>query len=304
MRATIFLAALTLSCATTSDQQRPASADRASTTAVDALTRGDYAEALARADDGLRRHPEDAWLLYNRGLALAGMNRLEEAFDTLRHAERRFDNPHDKSLAVYRRALSLEFAGRCAEASTELSHYAALVQAQEPKLADEAMNHVTFCLQPTPQQVAEREEIDRLASNASDARIQKAEAASTAAVHLLVIGDYGAALKEAQAGLAILPNDPWLLYNVGTALAGLGRFDDALPVLRDAERGFSSENIHGRSVAVYRRAITLEFAGRCDEAAAEMKYYSEMVQPSQPQLAQHALTHATFCRIANGRKTF
>jgi tetratricopeptide (TPR) repeat protein len=264
------------------------------------MARGDYAAALASAERGLAARPDDPWLLYERGSALAALGRLDEALDTLRLAERRFTDNHDRSLTAWRRALALEFAGRCAEASTEFAHYASLVRSSQPGLAADAVQHVRFCIGPTEAQRAERQETARLKAS-TDPQVQRVEAASTAAVRALTIADYSTALQRANEGLAIAPEDPWLLYNRGAALAGLGNVNDAVTVLRESERLFAPGNVHGRSVATYRRAIALEAAGRCDEAAAEFKRYAAIIGPTKPQLAEHAREHLRFCRAATGR---
>ncbi|HEX9104552.1 MAG TPA: tetratricopeptide repeat protein [Polyangia bacterium] len=305
MRNHLLVVLLATACATPAATTRPSppSAGRASTESINATIRGDYAGALAAADRGLAAHPDDPWLLYDRGVALAGLGRIDESLPTLRRAEARFDGDHERSLAAYRRALTLEFAGRCAEASTEYSRYAALVGPSEPGLADSALAHLRFCVPPTAQQLAERRETERLRAVASEAERIDAERASTAAVEALGRGDYEGALTQADAGLVASPDDPWLLYNEGTALAGLGRLDEALAALRRAEARFSPENVHGRSVATYRRAIALEIAGRCEEESAELEHYASLVGGAQPGLAQHAATHLRFCRIANTRPT-
>jgi tetratricopeptide (TPR) repeat protein len=307
MRTKMLLATLLLSCATTSTDPRaaaPAPRVEPAMDAVHALIEGRYAEALARADRQLAARGDDAWLLYNRGVALVALGRLDEGFASLRRAEARFDSAHEKSLAIYRRALALEFAGRCAEASTEYSRYAAMTRATEPKLAGDAIAHLRFCITPGPEQLAEREERARLERVAADDNLRRAEAASTRSVYALADGDYWRALDEANDGLEFAPDDAWLLYNRGAALAGVGYVDDAIETLRRAEQLFAAGNLHGRSVATYRRAIALEIAGRCDEAGAELRHYADLMTPTEPALAQHALTHLKFCRAANGRTTF
>jgi tetratricopeptide (TPR) repeat protein len=299
-KTTIFSLILATACATPGSNTRSSPrAGRSSTEAVNALVRGDYAGALATAERGLAAHPTDPWLLYDKGAAQAGLGHLDQALETLREAEKRFTDPHDRSLAAYRRALALEFAGRCAESSTEFSRYAALVHNENPALADDALAHLKFCVPPTPQQVAERQEAEALKLAASNERVRHAEALSTESVQALVSGDYGTALTKAAAGLEVLADDPWLLYNKGTALAGLDRTEEALTTLRQAERLFSETNVHGRSVAIYRRAMALEVAGRCDEESAELQRYAEIAKPNEADFVPHALAHVKFCKLAN-----
>jgi tetratricopeptide (TPR) repeat protein len=125
----------------------------------------------------------------------------------------------------------------------------------------------------------------------------KVEASSraTQAARGLIRSDYQAALDAAQAGLKVKPGDPWLLYNEGVALVGLDRLDDALPVLRQAETNFDPADTFGRSVAIYQRAISLEQAGRCDEARPEYQRYADLVQPQDKRMARDAQTFANLC---------
>ena len=308
MRTHLVLAAvLLLSCAThqargPGEPKAPIAAERddASTRAVDEIIAGDYQAALALADKGLQSH-KDPWLLYDKGVALAGLNRLDDALRVLREAEELFParELHGRSIAAYRRALSLEFAGRCAEASTEFSHYAAMLRSTQPSLADDAIAHLKYCIPPS--------RLEAIAARPAfaDEASRRAEEASSAAVYAMIRGDYAEALAHAERGLVDAPEDPWLLYNKGTALLELQRFDEGLAFLRSAEQRFSNENVHGRSGAIYRRALAREGAGRCDDAAVEYQHYAAAVVKAEPLMAEHALSHRNFCRRANpGRKTF
>ncbi len=299
MRNLIYTLLLATACAASGSSTRPApTAGRAATEAANALVNGNYPGALAICECELATHRGDPWLLYNKGAALAGLGRLDQALETLREAELQLTSPRDRSLAAYRRALALEFAGRCAEASTEFSSYAALVQHDNPTLAEDALAHLQFCVAPGARQVTERQESEALRLAASDKRGRRAEALSTASVEALTLGDHRGALVRAEAGLVLVPADPWLLYNKGTALAGLDRTDEALTSLRLAERLFSDSNIHGRSVAIYQRAMALEVAGRCEEEAAELDRYAELTKANDPDFVQHAMSHVKFCMLA------
>jgi tetratricopeptide (TPR) repeat protein len=307
MRNFICILVFATACATSGSDTRPSpNTGRSASDAGNALVKGDYAGALAIADRALASHPRDPWLLYNKGAAQAGLGRLEQALETLREAEQRFTTPHEQSLAAYRRALALEFAGRCAEASTELSHYAAIVGNADPSLAKDALAHLSFCIPPTAQQVAERQDAEALKLAASNEKVRQAEELSSDSVRALASGNYGAALAKAEAGLAIVPDDPWLLYNKGTSLAGLERTDEALSTLRQAERLFSESNIHGRSVTIYRRAMALELAGRCEEESAELQRYAQVAKPAETDFVAHAMAHVKFCKLASANidKTF
>jgi len=278
---------------------------------AEAMARGDYPSALAQADQALARHPGNAWLLYERGAALVSLGQLDEGLATLRRAEVAFRHAPEQALAVYRRALALEYAGRCREAADEYTRYAALVGDAQPKLATDALAHIRFCAMAPPSasappeaERAERAERARLERAATDERAMRAEVAQTETVRALTAENYRAALDDADRGLAAAPGDAWLLYNKGAALADLGRLDEALAVLREAEARFAPGDLHGRSVAVYRRAIALELANRCEEANAEMQRYAQMVAPSQPEAAQRAITHIRYCVTSPTRRTF
>jgi tetratricopeptide (TPR) repeat protein len=295
---------LLVSCANSQKRASTPYAYRSSSEVVAALVRGDYQNALALANEALTRQGENPWLLYDKGAALAGLNRVDEALDTLRRAEARFSyyDVRGRSIAVYRRGLVLEFAGRCGESAREFSHYAAMVRHSAPQLADAALAHPRYCVPPaTPEELARR--ATPLAF--PDQRSRLVEQASTQAAYALERMDYRAALSEAEKGLALAPHNPWLLYNRGAALSGLQRIDEAVDALRLAEQAFSADNIHGRSVAIYRRALALEGAGRCDEASREFQAYASLVKPEQPELADRALQHSKFCRLASApRRTF
>jgi tetratricopeptide (TPR) repeat protein len=274
----------------------PASTEQASTDAVRAMIAADYAGALAIAERGLLRNPQDPWLLYDRGAALAALGRFDEALETLLRAEGHFATLHDRSLPVYRRALILEARGRCAEASLELSNYALLVRDDAPELARESLTHVQYCFPPTAAQAAERGEEARLTLAAVDEHRQRSQAASTAAVKALIVGDYQRVLVEADAGLSDAPADAWLAYDRGIALVGLNRTDEAIAALRAAERLFPAEDSHDRSVAAYRRIVALEGAGRCTEVGQELAHYAALAGPEE---AAHANAHVYFCRTAS-----
>ena len=298
------VAVISFSACATSGSANPTSSG-ISTQATEEMARGDYAAALATADHGLVKHRSDAWLLYERGAALADLGRTDEAVRALDAAERHFGDAHDRSLAVYRRALALERAGDCAAAATQLARYADLIRPENPGLAADALTHVSSCVAPTPQQLAEREESAHQKETMNDATLHEALASSTEAGRALVRGDYATALARANDGLEVAPEHPWLLYDRGAALAGLGRTDEALAPLRDAEQRFAAADVHGRAVATYRRALALEVDGRCQEEQAELEHYAALTGTPPAQLARLEKRHINACRLAHaGRTTF
>ena len=127
----------------------------------------------------------------------------------------------------------------------------------------------------------------------SDPQEIRAERFATASASALSRFDYPLALSSAQAGLAIRPNDPWLLYDQGAALAGLGRTDEAVVALAQAEKAFTDD--HGRATAIYRAGLAFEMAGRCTEAKREFARYAHIEREENVQLAADALRHRQIC---------
>src|SRR5689334_18780946 len=84
----------------------------------------------------------------------------------------------------------------------------------------------------------------------SKANSQALEDASSAA---LQNRDYQRVLVLTEQGLAAAPNDGWLLYDRGAALASLNRLDEAVVVLERAEATFSADEPWGRALSSYRR---------------------------------------------------
>src|SRR4051794_22724534 len=87
--------------------------------AGNALVAGDYQRALKLADQGLRVEPGAAFLLYDRGCALAGLGEPDQARVSLDAAAARFAAlrmPHWQALSAFRAGIAFEQAGRCEEA--------------------------------------------------------------------------------------------------------------------------------------------------------------------------------------------
>jgi predicted Zn-dependent protease len=113
---------------------------------AEALTRLDYATALERADEALKKDPASAWLLYNKGCALVGLNRIEEGVNVLREAESRFGTDvRGASIAAYRRAIAFDQAGRCREAKAEYAHYVVVASPIDPDGARLAKTYAAAC---------------------------------------------------------------------------------------------------------------------------------------------------------------
>jgi tetratricopeptide (TPR) repeat protein len=112
-----------------------------------ALQRGDYEKVMTLSAQGLAANPNDAWLLYDRGAAMASLGRLDEAVTTLARAEATFraDQPWGRALASYRRGLALARLGRCADAQIALANYTTLMKQLNEDVAAEAQRGVAEC---------------------------------------------------------------------------------------------------------------------------------------------------------------
>ena len=129
-----------------------AQTDKASLSPVEeassaALQRGDYQKVMALSEQGLAADPNDAWLLYDRGAAMASLGRLDEAVTTLARAEATFraDQPWGRALAAYRRGLALARLGRCNEAQVALTKYATLMKQLDRDVAVDSERGVAQC---------------------------------------------------------------------------------------------------------------------------------------------------------------
>jgi tetratricopeptide (TPR) repeat protein len=114
-----------------------------STESAAANSKQDWPRALAMAEQGLVADPNDGWLHYNKGVALFGLQRIDDAVVELDHAEQLFapDDKWARSVAIYQRAIKLQQAGRCAESDRNFREYARLVGPVDPEAARLAMNY-------------------------------------------------------------------------------------------------------------------------------------------------------------------
>jgi predicted Zn-dependent protease len=126
---------------------RPLEVSRLDHEATLALRAKQYRHALELADAGLVRAPQDPWLLYDRGAALAGLGRTDEAIAELARAGQSFpaNNPWGRALAAYRRGVALDRAGRHEEARKAFGEYAGVVTDLSVELADQAMRLCEDC---------------------------------------------------------------------------------------------------------------------------------------------------------------
>ena len=125
--------------------------DSALTSVALALRIHDYARALSLVE---RIEPtsrlSDAWRHYNRGEALAGLHRTDEALAAFEVAEQRFaesgEGGRGRSLAEWSKGHALSAAGRCGEARQAFARYARLVRDSDPQSAAMALDVAKDCI--------------------------------------------------------------------------------------------------------------------------------------------------------------
>jgi hypothetical protein len=130
-------------------QQVPAD-DAALTGVTVALRESDYERALSLAE---RIEPTsrlaDAWRNYDRGEALLGLLRTDEALVAFETAGQRFDEAGESArglpLVQWSEARAFSEAGRCDEARRAYAAFARLVRASDPKSADLAIDAAKNC---------------------------------------------------------------------------------------------------------------------------------------------------------------
>jgi tetratricopeptide (TPR) repeat protein len=117
--------------------------DPRTTQAVDALVARDYAKVLE-----LTESSTSPWLDSDRGAALAGLDRTDEAVEAFKRAELRFSERHDtvgRSSAVWGRAHALDEAGRCDEARRAYQDFERLMRETDPHAAEKAAAYAGSC---------------------------------------------------------------------------------------------------------------------------------------------------------------
>jgi tetratricopeptide (TPR) repeat protein len=120
-----------------------AEVDPVLTEAVTASMAGDDARALAL----LARAAPGPFRDYDRGVALAGLRRTDEAARAFDAAERSFpaaDVAH-RAMAVFGKARAYDDERRCADAIRAYEQYADLVRASDPASADMAIRYSRQC---------------------------------------------------------------------------------------------------------------------------------------------------------------
>ncbi len=90
---------------------------------------------------------------------------------------------------------------------------------------------------------------------------------------------------------------PWLDYDRGSALTGLGRTDQAAEAFKRAELRFGQVGDEaGRKAAIWGRAHAFDEAGRCGEARAVYQEFATFVRLSDPRAAEMAAAYSGSCR--------
>ncbi|MBX3193427.1 MAG: hypothetical protein KF819_40975 [Labilithrix sp.] len=111
----------------------PVASDPAMTELVTGVMTRNYAGALEASERVGESARGSGWVDYNRAVALAGLDRIDEAVAAYRAAEGRFAaEPSAKAVAIYGRARALDGERRCVEAKKAYAEYAELVRGASP----------------------------------------------------------------------------------------------------------------------------------------------------------------------------
>jgi tetratricopeptide (TPR) repeat protein len=125
----------------------PGPAAHLTTRSVEAQLSGDSAKALTLAEKAIANDPNDPWGYYNRGDALRGLRRTDEAVAAFRDAEQRFTaDAWGKSVAIWGQANALAEEGRCDEAAPIYERYARFVERLDASAAALARQYAKSCV--------------------------------------------------------------------------------------------------------------------------------------------------------------
>jgi len=246
--------------------------------AAEELALGKYPEALARADNALRLAPDNPFAHYQRAAALHHLGRLEAAVTAYHRAAVNFgEDRHGKSLALYGRARALDDMGQCDEAKRAYDQYAALVRSKDPAGAEMAVAYGKACRVSPPPPSPEGSILTELTRTLAD-------------------GDHEQVLEIERKIPRSATASPWVDYNLGAALLGLGRTDEAIAAFSRAERAFDGRDPWAHSVAIFGRARALESAGRCREAEQTIEEYARVVGARDPGAVRVATAYTSRCQ--------
>lgn len=121
--------------------------DPRTTQAVEALVRRDYARVLALSESPSDA-PTGAWLDYDRGAALTGAGRTDDAVEVFKRAASRFESAGDElgqSVAIWGGARALDEAGRCPEARKAYREFETFARQRDGHAADMAAAYAETC---------------------------------------------------------------------------------------------------------------------------------------------------------------
>jgi hypothetical protein len=118
----------------------------------------------------------------------------------------------------------------------------------------------------------------------------------------LVMGDYAKVVDLAERRPREAAPDPWALYNLASALASLGRTDEAVAAFQRAEQAFGSapDGLHGRAISIWGRARALDMAKECRHATAAYDEYTKLVGATDPEAGRLAASYAASCPAKGG----
>ncbi len=130
-----------------SPQSAPDDAKALIAKAGEALIKGDSQLGLAFADRAVEADPTNGWAHFDRGDALSGVRRIDDAVAAYREAERRFGQKEGwgRSVAVWGRAHALAQVGRCDEARGSYHDYVVLVEAHDLEASAMASHYAATC---------------------------------------------------------------------------------------------------------------------------------------------------------------
>lgn len=246
--------------------------------AAEELALGKYAEALARADNALKLAPDNPFAHHQRAAALHHLGRLEAAVTAYHQAAVHFgEDLHGKSLALYGRARALDDLGQCDEAKRAYEQYASLVRSKDPDGAEMAIAYGKACRVSPPLPSPEGPLLTEMTRALADGK------------HEQVLELERKMPRSATAS-------PWVDYNLGAALLGLGRTDEAIAAFSRAERAFNDRDPWAHSVAIFGRARALESAGRCREAEQAIEEYARVVGARDPGSIRVATAYTSRCQ--------
>lgn len=216
-----------------------------------------------------------------------GYARIGAAHRALSLADRAVQVSPASAQAHYDRAVVLQAIGRSGEAAREYAMAERLFGDSDPKGRSLAIYGRA------------RANVDR--GRCADARAAYEQFADVirptdpSAAELALA--YAAECREPQPAPA-----GWHDYNRAVELAERGRASEAVASFVAAEQRFGDDeaNRHGKAVAVYGRARTLERAGRCLAATRAYEEYAAMMRASDPEDADAALARARRCGVSRG----